>query len=143
MRIWTIFVCVGALLLGAHDSQASDLPKLRQGMSLKQAREVLINAGWIVQKNSKCLTHSGIRDETAEEFKTGECTSLYSDTFYLNFTEYEGSSLNSLLIYGLYRDGFGKCISVTFTYRELDTESDDLAKKMSVESWNTEKCPSN
>jgi hypothetical protein len=139
MRLLRI-LSLSFLLLFTTSAFAADQPKLRQGMNLQQARGALQSAGWIVPKSSQCLTHSGLRDASDERFKTGECISMFTDRFYLDFTEFFGASLNGVTVSGLYSDGFGKCLEVIYSYSELDTESEDLAKKIKVDSWYPRDC---
>ena len=95
---------------------SADKPKLRQNMNLAEAREAIINSGWMVpdSNRSKCLSRSGMRDDSLD---VGNCDGMFSDEFHLNFPEYEGGSHNGLTVWGVYRDGYGECLEVTSPFK--------------------------
>lgn len=115
---------------------SADKPKLRQNMNLAQARKAIIYSGWMVNNRSKCLTNSGLKDDPLPN----DCVGLYSDEFYLDFPEYDGASLNGSTVWGVYKDGYGKCLEVLYGYNEELSESKDLAKHISIDSWGIKKC---
>ena len=137
VKSFCLITCV--LLLLADMVLGADKPKLRQGMNLVQAREALMNAGWIVPYSirSKCLSNSGMRDNT---YDVGNCDGMYSDEFHLDFPEYEGGSLNGSVVWGVYKDGYGDCLEVAYGYSEEFYDSKDLAKHIAVDSWKLKKC---
>lgn len=137
MRLTRFFCLVLCASFSLTDMAFSaDNPKLKQGMNLNQARKAIISSGWMVSNRSKCLTHSGLRDNPLPN----DCIELYSDEFYLNFPEYDGASLNASEVWGVYKDGYGKCLEVVYGYSEEFSESKALAKHISVDFWKTKDC---
>lgn len=140
MKVTNYFCLVLCIAFSLTDTAFSaDKPRLRQNMNLAEAREAIINSGWMVpySNRSKCLSRSGIRDDSLD---VGNCDGMFSDEFHLNFPEYEGGSHNGLTVWGVYRDGYGECLEVTFGYSEELSESKDLAEYITVDSWRIEKC---